>query len=111
MVVHCHPKSPRLHPASLRSRSALSTRQNHGPLPPRRPFSSLDQPPPTDNLHAGTQAKGSNELAFARFTTVDAQDRLMLPQPALPCCINPYDVAYALLYPYEYLQIIRRSGH
>ncbi|KAK1494023.1 hypothetical protein CTAM01_09214, partial [Colletotrichum tamarilloi] len=61
--------------------------------------------------HAGTQAKGSNELAFARFTTVDAQDRLMLPQPALPCCINPYDVAYALLYPYEYLQIIRRSGH
>ncbi|UQC78700.1 uncharacterized protein CLUP02_04177 [Colletotrichum lupini] len=39
----------------------------------------------------GTQAKGSNELAFARFTTVDAQDRLMLPQPALPCCINPYD--------------------
>ncbi|KAK1676749.1 hypothetical protein BDP55DRAFT_630839 [Colletotrichum godetiae] len=49
------------------------------------------------------QAKGSSELAFARFTTVDAQDRLMLPQPAIPCCLNPYDVAHALLYPYEYL--------
>ncbi|OHE98711.1 hypothetical protein CORC01_05977 [Colletotrichum orchidophilum] len=47
------------------------------------------------------QAKGFSELAFARFTTVDAQDRLMFPQPLfdaastfmtsqMPCSIRSY---------------------